>query len=37
MGPADLKWHRYGPNAGVNTLKEFLCTVDRDEHECFFC
>ena len=33
---ADLKWHSYGPKAEVNTLKEFLGAVDRDEHGCFF-
>lgn len=30
--PADLKWHSYGPKAAVNTFKEFLGAVDRDEH-----
>lgn len=33
---ADLKWHGYAPKAEVNTLKEFLGAVDRDEHACFF-
>lgn len=33
---ADLKWHSYEPKAEVNTLKEFLSAVDRDEHGCFF-
>lgn len=33
---ADLKWHGYQPKAEVNTLKEFLGAVDRDEHGCFF-
>lgn len=33
---ADLKWHSYEPKAAVNTLKEFLGAVDRDEHGCFF-
>ena len=34
---ADLKWHSYEPKAEVNTMKEFLGAVDRDEHGCFFC
>ena len=29
---ADLKWHSYEPKAAVNTFKEFLGAVDRDEH-----
>ena len=33
---ADLKWHSYEPKAAVNTFKEFLGAVDRDEHGCFF-
>ena len=33
---ADLKWHSYEPKAAVNTFKEFLGSVDRDEHRCFF-
>ena len=33
---ADLTWHSYEPKAAVNTLKEFLGAVDRDEHRCFF-
>jgi hypothetical protein len=33
---ADLKWHSYEPKAAVNTLKEFLGAVDRNEHGCFF-
>ncbi|NDP62944.1 MAG: DUF3024 domain-containing protein [Polaromonas sp.] len=33
---SDLKWHSYEPKAKVNTLKEFLGAVDRDEHSCFF-
>jgi hypothetical protein len=32
----DLKWHSYAPKAEVNTLKEFLNAVDRDEHFCFW-
>jgi len=32
----DLKWHGYPPKAEVNTLKEFLGAVDRDEHGCFW-
>jgi hypothetical protein len=32
----DLKWHGYQPKAEVNTLKEFLGAVDRDEHGCFW-
>ena len=31
-----LKWQSYAPKAEVKTLKEFLDTVDRDEHFCFF-
>ncbi|MEJ2308390.1 MAG: DUF3024 domain-containing protein [Gammaproteobacteria bacterium] len=33
---ADLKWHRYDPDPEVNTLKQFLELVDRDEYACFF-
>ena len=32
----DLRWHSYQPKAEVNTLKEFLNVVDRDEHSCFW-
>jgi hypothetical protein len=32
----DLKWHSYPPKAEVNTLKEFLNAVDRDERCCFW-
>lgn len=32
----DLRWHSYEPKAEVNTLKEFLNAVDRDEHCCFW-
>jgi hypothetical protein len=32
----DLKWQSYQPKAEVNTLKEFLTAVDRDEHFCFW-
>jgi hypothetical protein len=32
----DLKWHSYQPKAEVNTVKEFLGAVDRDEHCCFW-
>lgn len=32
----DLRWHSYVPKAEVNTFKEFLGVVDRDEHCCFW-
>lgn len=33
---ADLKWHRYEPDAEVQSLEEFLVVVERDEHGCFY-
>ena len=33
---ADLRWHRYDPDAEVASLDEFLAIVDRDEYACFF-
>ena len=33
---ADLKWHRYEPNAEVKTLEDFLAVVERDEYACFY-
>jgi hypothetical protein len=33
---ADLKWHRYEPNAEVRSFAEFLEVVERDEHYCFY-
>jgi hypothetical protein len=33
---ADLKWHRYEPNAEVQSLDGFLEVVERDEYACFF-
>jgi hypothetical protein len=32
----DQSWQSYEPKAEVNTLKEFLNAVDRDEHCCFW-
>ena len=32
---ADLKWHRYEPNAEVQSLEDFLAIVERDEWGCF--
>ena len=31
----DLKWHRYDPAPGVDSLEAFLQLVDQDEHGCF--
>jgi len=33
---ADLKWHRYDPDATVDSLEEFLAVVERDEYCCFY-
>ncbi len=33
---ADLRWHRYEPNAEVQSLDGFLEVVERDEYACFF-
>lgn len=33
---ADLKWHRYEPNAEVHSLEDFLEVVERDEYGCFY-
>ena len=32
---ADLKWHRYEPTPVVNSLDEFLKTVEEDAYGCF--
>ncbi len=32
----DQRWQSYTPKAEVNTLKEYLNAVDRDEHCCFW-
>ena len=32
----DQRWQSYEPKAEVNTLREFLNAVDRDEHCCFW-
>ena len=33
---ADLKWHRYDPEAAVQTLEDFLAVVEKDEFCCFY-
>ncbi len=33
---ADLKWHSYLPKPEVNAIEEFLATVQKDDHACFF-
>ena len=33
---ADLKWHRYEPNAEVGSIEEFLTIVETDEFACFY-
>ena len=33
---ADLKWHRYDPDAEVQNLEDFLAVVERDEGGCFY-
>ena len=33
---ADLKWHRYDPEAEVQTLEDFLAVVEKDEFCCFY-
>jgi len=33
---ADLKWHRYEPDAIVQDLEEFLAVVEKDEYCCFY-
>jgi Protein of unknown function (DUF3024) len=33
---ADLKWHRYDPQATVLSVEEFLAVIDEDKHGCFF-
>jgi hypothetical protein len=33
---ADLKWHRYEPDAIVPNLEEFLAVVEKDEYCCFY-
>lgn len=33
---ADLKWHTYDLKPTVNTIKEFIELVEKDEYHCFF-
>lgn len=33
---ADLKWHRYEPQATVSSVEEFLAVIDEDRYGCFF-
>lgn len=33
---ADLKWHRYEPDAEVRTLEDFVAVVEKDEFCCFY-
>lgn len=33
---ADLKWHRYDPQAEVKTIEQFLEVVERDKFGCFY-
>ena len=33
---ADLKWHRYEPDAEVPDMETFIRVVERDEHCCFY-
>lgn len=33
---ADLKWHRYEPQASVKSIEDFLAVVDEDQYGCFF-
>lgn len=33
---ADLKWHRYEPDAEVDTLEDALAVCERDEYGCFY-
>jgi len=33
---ADLKWHRYDPDAEVDSIEAFLRIVGADDHCCFF-
>ncbi len=33
---ADLKWHRYDPQATVPSVEEFLAVIDHDQYGCFF-
>lgn len=33
---ADLKWHRYDPDAEVSNLEGFIAVVERDEYCCFY-
>lgn len=33
---ADLKWHRYEPDAEVGSLETFLAVVEKDEFGCFY-
>jgi len=33
---ADLKWHSYGPNPTVKTIKDFVDLVDEDKYGCFW-
>ena len=33
---ADLKWHRYDPDAEVDSVEAFLAVVEADQCACFF-
>ncbi|MCB2204813.1 DUF3024 domain-containing protein [bacterium] len=33
---ADLKWHRYDPDSGVDRIEDVLRVIDIDEFGCFF-
>ena len=33
---ADLKWHRYEPDAEAPDLETFIKVVERDEYCCFY-
>lgn len=33
---ADMKWHKYIPDAEVKTIQALLRVVDEDEYGCFF-
>lgn len=33
---ADLKWHRYEPQATVPSIEDFLAVIGEDQYGCFF-
>jgi len=33
---SDMKWHKYDPLQEVNTVKEFIDEVDKDQYGCFW-